>query len=89
MALKVFGVHRRPEMTRVKPPEGEIVRLWPPQSERVDWPPLWALDEATLDSAFLHEPFYRPFLYTEVRYLGAGKKAKAKRRRVEGPGPRR
>lgn len=89
MTLKVFGIHRRPETTRVKPPEGEIVRLWPPHAESVDWPPLWALDESTLDSAFLYEPFYRPFVYAEVRYLGAGQKQKAKRRRVEGPGPRR
>ena len=54
--------------------------------EVVDWPPLWALDESTLDQAFLYEPFYRPFVYSEVRYLGPGKKIKAKRRRTEGPG---
>ena len=89
MALKVFGIHRRPASTRVKPPEGEIVRMWPSHREVVDWPPLWALDESTLDQAFLYEPFYRPFVYSEVRYLGPGKKIKAKRRRTEGPGPRR
>jgi hypothetical protein len=89
MALKVFGIHRRPEATRVKPPEGEIARVWPPHRDVVDWPPLWALDESTLDQAFLQEPFYRPFAYSEVRYLGQGKKIKAKRRRTEGPGPRR
>ena len=89
MALKVFGVHRRPESTRVKPPEGEIVRVWPSHREVVDWPPLWSLDESTLDQAFLYEPFYRPFVYSEVHYLGPNKKYKAKRRRTEGPGPRR
>jgi hypothetical protein len=89
MALKVFGIHRRPASTRVKPPEGEIVRVWPSHRDVVDWPPLWALDEATLDQTFLQEPFYRPFAYTGVRYLGQGKKFKAKRRRTEGPGPRR
>jgi hypothetical protein len=89
MALKVFGLHRRPESTRVKPPEGEIVRVWPSARDVVGWPPLWALDESTLDQAFLYEPFYRPFVYSEVHYLGPGKKIKAKRRRTEGPGPRR
>jgi hypothetical protein len=89
MALKVFGVHRRPESTRVKPPEGEIVRVWPSAREVVAWPPLWALDESTLDQAFLYEPFYRPFVYSELHYLGPGRKIKAKRRRTEGPGPRR
>jgi hypothetical protein len=89
MALKVFGVHRRPASTRVKPPEGEIVRVWPAPGGVVGWPPLWALDESTLDQAFLYEPFYRPFVYSEVHYLGPGKKYKAKRRRTEGLGPRR
>jgi hypothetical protein len=89
MALKVFGIHRRPEPTRVKPPEGEIVRVWPSHSEVVGWPPLWALDESTLDQVFLYEPFYRPFVYSTVHYLGPGKKYKAKRRRTEGLGPRR
>jgi hypothetical protein len=86
MALKVFGIHRRPASTRVKPPEGEMVRVWPPHRDVVDWPPLWALDESTLDQAFLQEPFYQPFAYSEVRYLGQDKKIKAKRRRTEGPG---
>jgi hypothetical protein len=89
MAVKVFGVHQRPASSRVKPPEGEIVRVWPSQSAVVGWPPLWALDESTLDQAFLYEPFYRPFVYSEVHYLGPGTKYKATRRRTEGPGPRR
>jgi hypothetical protein len=89
MALKVFGIHRRPESTRVKPPEGEIVRIWPPARDVVSWPPLWSLDESTLDQAFLHEPFYRTFVYSEIHYLGPVKKIKAKGRRTEGPGPRR
>jgi hypothetical protein len=89
MALKVFGVHSRPAATRVKPPEGQLVRFWPPQRDVVAWPPLWSVDEATLDQVFLHEPFYRPFVYSEIRYPGPGKKVKAKRRRTEGPGPRR
>jgi hypothetical protein len=89
MAVKVFGVHSRPPTTRVKPPEGEMVRVWPSAGEVVGWPPLWALDESTLDQAFLYEPFYRPFVYSEVHYLGPGKKHRARRRRTEGPGPRR
>jgi hypothetical protein len=89
MALKVFGIHRRPGSARVKPPPGEIVRVWPSARDVVSWPPLWALDEATLDQAFLYEPFYRPFVYSEIHYLGPDEKIKAKRRRTEGPGPRR
>jgi hypothetical protein len=89
MALKVFGVHARPQATRVKPPEGEIVRVWPSAGNVVGWPPLWALDESTLDQAFLYEPFYRPFVYSEIHYLGPGRKYPARRRRTEGPGPRR
>jgi hypothetical protein len=84
----VFGVHQRPSSTRVKPPEGEIARVWPAPGGVVSWPPLWGLDESTLDQAFLYEPFYRPFVYSEVHYLGPDKKYRAKRRRTEGLGPR-
>ena len=84
LATKVFGVHRRPEGTRVKPPEGEMVRLWPAQNDPVSWPPIWGLSPETLEHAFLYEPFFRPFRYSEVTYLGPGKKIKAKRKRTEG-----
>ncbi|MCI0637268.1 MAG: hypothetical protein L0206_25630, partial [Actinobacteria bacterium] len=89
MVVKVFGVHRLPAGVRVKPPEGEMVRAWPPHLEVVDWPPIWSLSEQTLEHAFLHEPFYRPFSYSQVRYLGPNKKAKIKYRRTEGLGPGR
>jgi hypothetical protein len=89
MTLKVFGVRRRPPGVRVKPPEGQMVRVWPAQEEHASWPPLWGLTENTLEQAFLFEPFYRPFRYSEVRYLGPGKKVKVKRKRTEGLGPHR
>jgi hypothetical protein len=89
MAVKVFGVHRLPAGVRVKPPEGEMVRVWPPYLEVADWPPIWSLSEQTLEHAFLHEPFYRPFRYSQVRYLGPGRKTKVKHKRTEGLGPGR
>ena len=84
MAVKVFGITRKPAQTRVKPPEGQMVRFWPAEHERATWPPLWGLSEQTLDGAFTYTPFFRPFRYTEVRYLGPGKKYPAKRKRTEG-----
>jgi hypothetical protein len=89
MAIKVFGIHRLPAGVAVKPPEGEMVRAWPPHLEVTDWPPIWSLSEQTLEHAFLHEPFYRPFRYSQVRYLGPNQKAKIKYRRTEGIGPGR
>lgn len=89
LAVKVFGVHRLPPGVRVKPPEGELVRVWPPHLETADWPPIWSLSEQTLEHAFLHEPFYRPFRYSEVRYLGPGKKRRLRYKRTEGLGPGR
>lgn len=89
MAVKVFGVHRLPAAIRVKPPEGEMVRVWPPHLEVADWPPIWSLSEQTLEHAFLYEPFYRPFRYSEVRYLGPDKKTKVKYKRTEGLAPGR
>ena len=89
LVLKVFGVHRRPTTTRVKAPEGLMVRFWPPQEEELDWPPLWSMTERSLEDAFLFEPFYRPFDYTKVRYQGPGKKVPVKRKRTEGLGPGR
>lgn len=88
MALKVFGVHRRFDNTRVKPPEGQLVRVWPPHASELSWPPLWSLTEAHLESVFMYEPFFRPFEYTTLKYLGPGQKTKAKRKRTEGLGPR-
>jgi len=85
LAVKVFGVRRRPDGVAVKPPEGEMVRLWPSEGHSVSWPPVWTLSEQTLEHAFLYEPFFRPYRYSEVAYLGPGKKIKAKRRRTEGP----
>jgi hypothetical protein len=89
LVLKVFGVHRRPTTTRVKAPEGLMVRFWPQREEEVGWPPLWSMTERSLEDAFLVEPFYRPFEYTKVRYLGPGKKVPVRRRRTEGLGPGR
>lgn len=88
MALKVFGVHRRFENTRVKPPEGQMVRVWPPHASEVSWPPLWSLSEAHLESVFMYEPFFRPFEYSSIQYLGPNRKYRAKRKRTEGLGPR-
>lgn len=88
MALKVFGIHKRFENTRVKPPEGQMVRVWPPHASELSWPPLWSLSEAHLENVFMYEPFFRPFEYTAIRYLGPNRKYKAKRKRTEGLGPR-
>ena len=88
LALKVFGVHRVTEQTRIRSPQGQIVRVWPPADEGAAWPPIWSLTEQTLEQAFSHEPFYRPYRYSEVRYLGPGVEIPVKRRRTEGPGPR-
>lgn len=84
MVVKVFGVHRLPEAALVKPPEGQMVRVWPAHQDAVSWPPLWGLTEQTLEQAFVFEPFYRPFDYSEVSYPGPGKRIKAKRKRTEG-----
>lgn len=84
LAVKVFGIHRRPQGVRVKPPEGEMTRVWPAQDGPVAWPPIWSLSQQTLEHAFLYEPFFRPYRYSEVAYLGPGKKIKAKRKRTEG-----
>jgi hypothetical protein len=89
LAVKVFGVRRVPAGVSVKPPEGQMVRFWPAVDEVLSWPPLWGLTEQTLEQAFLYEPYYRPFRYSEVRYLGPGKKRKVKYRRTEGLGPGR
>ena len=47
---------------------------------------LWGLTERTLEHAFLHEPFYRPYRYSEVRYAGPGRKINVKHKRTEGLG---
>jgi hypothetical protein len=84
LAVKVFGIARMPAQTRVKPPEGQMVRLWPAEHEQAAWPPIWGLSEQTLDGAFTYTPFFMPFRYAEVRYLGPGRKHPAKRKRTEG-----
>jgi hypothetical protein len=84
MALKVFGVKRRAASTRVRPAQGQIVGIWPPRADDVSWPPIWTLSPQTLEHAFVQVPFYWPFRYSEVRYLGPGKKFPAKRKRTEG-----
>jgi hypothetical protein len=86
LAVKVFGVHRVPNGVSVKPPEGQMVRFWPAEGDGVSWPPLWGLTERTLEHAFLHEPFYRPYRYSEVRYAGPGRKINVKHKRTEGLG---
>jgi hypothetical protein len=89
LAVKVFGVHRVPKGVRVKPPEGQMVRFWPTEHDEVSWPPIWGLTEQTLEQAFVYEPFYRPFRYSEVRYLGPGKRKRVRHKRTEGLGPHR
>ncbi len=84
LVLKVFGIHRRPAKTSVRPPQGEMTRVWPIQAEETTWPPLWSLSAQTLEHVFTQVPFYRPFRYSEVRYPGPGKKIPAKRKRTEG-----
>jgi hypothetical protein len=84
LVLKVFGIRRRPARTSIRPPQGEMVRIWPSHAERVEWPPLWGLSPQTLEHAFTQVPFYRPFRYSEVHYRGPGKKFPAKPKRTEG-----
>lgn len=84
LVLKVFGLHRRPADSEIRPPPGEIARVWPDPPEEVMWPPLWSLSAQALEHAFTQIPFYLPFEYSEVRYLGPGKKIPAKRKRTEG-----
>jgi hypothetical protein len=88
LALKVFGVHRTAATTRLRSPQGQLIQVWPPRDDPAAWPPLWSLSEQTLDQVFTQEPFYRPYRYSEVRYLGPGVEIPFKRRRTEGPGPR-
>ena len=90
MALKVFGVHRRPEITRVKPPEGEIVRVWPSHREVVDWPPLCGRSTSRRSTRrSCTSPSTGRSSTARFTTSGPDKKYKAKRRRTEGPGPRR
>jgi hypothetical protein len=84
LVVKVFGIRRRPARTSVRPPQGEMIRLWPTHAERLEWPPLWGLSPQTLEHAFTQVPFYRPFRYSEVRYRGPGVKTPVRHRRTEG-----
>lgn len=84
LVVKVFGIHRWPAGIRVQSPDGQLVRIWPAREEAAAWPPLWGLSEQTLEHAFLYEPFYRPFEYGQVKYLGPGRKIKTRRKRTEG-----
>ena len=89
MAVKAFGVHRRTEQVKTRSPQGQMVQVWPPGDGPLSWPPLWSLSEQTLEPVFSHEPFYRPYRYDAIQYLGPGVKIPARKRRTEGPGPRR
>lgn len=84
LVLKVVGLHRRPAESKIRPPRGEIARVWPDASDEVTWPPLWSLSTQTLEHVFTQMPFYLPFAYSEVRYPGPGRKIPAKRKRTEG-----
>jgi hypothetical protein len=84
LVLKVVGLHRRPAGSEIRPPKGEIARVWPEAPDEVAWPPLWSLSAQALEHAFTQMPFYRPFDYSEVRYLGPGQKIPARRKRTEG-----
>lgn len=84
LVLKVVGLHRRPADSKIRPPRGEIARVWPDAPDEVTWPPLWSLSAQTLEHIFTQMPFYVPFAYSDVSYLGPGRKIPAKRRRTEG-----
>lgn len=84
LVLKVVGLHRRPPNSKIRPPRGEIARVWPDAPDEVTWPPLWGLSTQTLEHVFTQMPFYLPFDYSGVRYLGPGRKIPAKRKRTEG-----
>jgi hypothetical protein len=84
LVVKVVGLHRRPKGSEIRPPQGEIARVWPNAPDEVAWPPLWSLSARALEHAFTQVPFYLPFDYSEVRYLGPGQKIPAKRKRTEG-----
>ena len=84
LALKVFGIRRRPAGTAVRPPQGELVRFWPANLEGATWPPIWSVSGHTLEHVFKQVPFYRPFVYSEVRYPGPGKKIRVRPKRTEG-----
>jgi hypothetical protein len=84
MVLRVFGVRRRAERTRVRTAQGRLVRVWPPRGDVASWPPLWGLSEHTLEGVFLHQPFYEPFRYSEVRYRGPNVRIPVWYRRTEG-----
>jgi hypothetical protein len=84
LVLKVVGLHRRPAGSEIRPPQGEVARIWPDAPDEVTWPPLWSLSAQALEHAFTQIPFYLPFEYSEVRYPGPGKKIPAKRKRTEG-----
>lgn len=95
MAVKIFGVHRRPDHAMVRTPQGQLIQVWPPRDEALggaeafSWPPLWSLTEEALDTVFNHQPFYRPYRYSGTEYRGPGAKIPYRKRRTEGPGPRR
>ncbi len=84
LALKVFGIRRRPAGLAVRSPQGELVRFWPANGEGATWPPLWSVSGQTLEHVFKQVPFYRPFIYSEMRYPGPGKKIRVRRKRTEG-----
>lgn len=84
LVLKVFGIRRRPAGTGVRAPQGELVRFWPANGERATWPPIWSVSGQTLEHVFKQVPFYRPFVHSDVRYQGPGKKIPARRKRTEG-----
>jgi hypothetical protein len=84
LALKVFGIRRRPAGTAVRAPQGELVRFWPANGEPATWPPIWGISGQTLEHVFKQVPFYRPFVYSDVRYQGPGKKVQLRRKRTEG-----
>ncbi len=89
MALKVFGVHRRTDQAMIRSPQGQLIQVWPPGDDAFSWPPLWSLTEEALDAVFNHQPFYRPYRFRGTEYRGPGAKIPYRKRRTEGPGPRR
>lgn len=84
LVLKVFGIRRLPRGAALRPAHGELVRIWPAQPDPVCWPPLWGLSQQTLEHAFAHVPFHRPYKYTEIRYRGPGQTVRVRKKRTEG-----
>ena len=84
LVLKVFGIRRRPAGTATRSPQGELVRFWPRTSRGRPGRHSGASLSRRFERMFKQVPFYRPFDYSEVRYLSPGEKTRVRRKRTEG-----